>query len=67
MAISKARRDLDWESQFQHALFARDAERIRSQRLPECDPKVCTMCGEFCANRAASGLFAETLRRSQKA
>jgi phosphomethylpyrimidine synthase len=66
-AMSKARRDLDWEGQFRHALFPEDARRIRQERSPSCDEKVCTMCGEFCANRASSAIFAETLKRSQKA
>jgi len=67
IAMSKARRDLNWEGQFKNALFAQDAMRIRSQRLPECDSKVCTMCGTFCANRASNGIFGETLSRSMKA
>jgi phosphomethylpyrimidine synthase len=67
LAMSRARRDLDWDGQFRNALFPQDALRIRSERLPECDAKVCTMCGEFCANRASNGLFAEALRQSRKA
>jgi len=67
IAMSKARRDLDWQGQFEHALFEADAARIRGERLPECDSKVCTMCGAFCANRASNGLFQETLNRSPKA
>jgi phosphomethylpyrimidine synthase len=65
--MSRARRDLDWDGQFKNALFPVDALRIRSERLPACDAKVCTMCGEFCANRASNGLFAEALRLSPKA
>jgi phosphomethylpyrimidine synthase len=67
IAMSKARRDLDWEGQFKNALFAQDATRIRNQRLPECDSKVCTMCGAFCANRASNKLFAAALEHGQKA
>lgn len=66
IAISKARRDLDWEGQFQSALFSQDAMRIRNQRLPECDPRVCTMCGAFCANRASKEIFQDALKRSYK-
>jgi phosphomethylpyrimidine synthase len=66
LAMSKARRDLDWPGQFSQALFARDALRIREERHPQCDDSVCTMCGEFCANRASNALFAETLRHSPK-
>jgi phosphomethylpyrimidine synthase len=67
MAMSKDRRDLDWEGQFKHALFPEDALRIRAERSPSCDETVCTMCGEFCANRVSSAIFKETLRGSQKA
>ncbi|MBI5552472.1 MAG: phosphomethylpyrimidine synthase ThiC [Desulfobacterales bacterium] len=66
LAMSKARRDLDWPGQFRHALFAQDAIRIREERHPQCDASVCTMCGEFCANRASNALFADTLRQSPK-
>ncbi len=65
-AMSQARRDLDWEGQFAHALFPETARRIREERSPSCDDKVCTMCGEFCANRAASKLFEESLRTGTK-
>ncbi len=67
LAMSKARRDLNWQDQFRYALFAEDARRIREERSPECDPSVCTMCGEFCANRASNAIFAETLQGSCKA
>jgi 5-hydroxybenzimidazole synthase len=67
VAMSKARRDLDWAGQFKHALFPEDAMRIREERSPSCDENVCTMCGEFCANRASSAIFQETLAASPKA
>ncbi len=59
--MSKARRDLDWQRQFELALFPEDAKAIRASRTPE-DERTCTMCGEFCASRGASKLFAENLR-----
>jgi len=64
--MSKARRDSDWAGQFKNVLFPEDAKRIRKERLPS-DLKVCTMCGEFCANRASASLFEETLKKSYKA
>jgi phosphomethylpyrimidine synthase len=67
IAMSKARRDLDWEGQFKHALFPEDARKIRNDRSPDCDEKVCTMCGEFCANRASNGIFKDALSGSIKA
>jgi len=66
LAMSKARRDSDWEGQFKNALFPEDARKIRDDRSPS-DSKVCTMCGEFCANRASEPLFEETLKKSHKA
>jgi phosphomethylpyrimidine synthase len=60
-AMSKARRDLDWEKQFELALYPDDARAIRASRTPE-DEKTCTMCGDFCASRGAGKLFAGDLR-----
>jgi phosphomethylpyrimidine synthase len=55
-AMSKARRDLDWEKQFSLALYPEDAKAIRASRVPE-DENTCTMCGDFCASRGAGKLF----------
>ncbi len=66
-AMSKARRDLDWKGQYQNALFPQDAKRIREERAPSCDPDVCTMCGEFCANRASATLFEASMASGKKA
>jgi len=60
-AMSKARRDLDWERQFELALFPEDARAIRASRTPE-DEDTCTMCGDFCASRGAGALFKADLR-----
>ena len=60
-AMSKARRDLDWEKQFALALFPDDARAIRASRVPE-DEATCTMCGDFCASRGASALFRGDLK-----
>jgi 5-hydroxybenzimidazole synthase len=66
LAMSKARRDSNWELQFKEALFPEDARKIRDDRSPS-NTKVCTMCGEFCANRASEALFSEILKTSHKA
>jgi phosphomethylpyrimidine synthase len=58
--MSKARRDLDWQKQFDLALFPDDARAIRSSRTPE-DEDTCTMCGDFCASRGAGELFKKDL------
>lgn len=59
--MSKARRDLNWEKQFELALFPEDARAIRASRTPE-DEDTCTMCGDFCASRGAGELFKQDLR-----
>jgi len=58
--MSKARRDLNWEKQFQLALYPEDARAIRASRVPE-DEATCTMCGDFCASRGAGKLFSADL------
>lgn len=63
--MSKARRDLDWQKQFDLALFPDDAKAIRSSRIPE-DEATCTMCGDFCASRGAGRLFASYLKGDKK-
>jgi thiamine biosynthesis protein ThiC len=62
LAMSKARRDLEWQGQFAQVLFPEDAMRIRNERSPACDSSVCTMCGDFCANKASAQMFQEALR-----
>lgn len=64
-AMSKARRDLDWEKQFQLALYPDDARAIRASRTPE-DEATCTMCGDFCASRGAGKLFAGDLSEEKR-
>ncbi|BDV44407.1 phosphomethylpyrimidine synthase [Geotalea uraniireducens] len=63
--MSKARRDLDWEKQFQLALYPEDARAIRASRIPE-DETTCTMCGDFCASRGAGKLFAADLKGDKR-
>jgi phosphomethylpyrimidine synthase len=62
--MSKARRDMDWEKQFQLALYPEDARAIRASRVPE-DSATCTMCGNFCASRGAGKLFADDLKKDK--
>ena len=65
MAMSKARRDLDWEGQFKNGLFPEKAREIRDSRSPR-DTKVCTMCGDFCANKGSFDLFGHLLAGTKK-
>ena len=46
--MARARRDLDWDRQYEVAIDEERAREIRSSRLPE-DTEACTMCGDFCA------------------
>jgi len=48
LEMSKARKALDWEKQFQLAIDPKRARKIRKSRPPHND-QVCTMCGELCA------------------
>jgi phosphomethylpyrimidine synthase len=66
MAMSKARRDSDWEKQFELAFFSDEAKAIRDSRAPK-DSSVCTMCGEFCANKGSLDLFGHLLAGTPKA
>jgi len=65
MAMSKARRDLDWDGQFTHGFFPQKAKAIRDSRSPH-DRKVCTMCGDFCANKGSYDLFGHLLKGTKK-
>ncbi len=47
-AMSEARRDLDWERMFKHAIDPVVAREKREQS-EEAGNKVCSMCGELCA------------------
>ena len=52
LEISKARRNLDWETQYRLAI---DPETARASRdaLPSAEDDVCSMCGDFCAIRSS--------------
>jgi len=52
-AMSEARKALDWDRQ---AALALDPDRVRSERARVAlrDPKVCAMCGPFCAMKESS-------------
>ena len=48
LAMAEARKRLDWEAQYECAMFPEAARAKRDQRPPE-DEDACTMCGNFCA------------------
>ncbi len=47
--MARARSALDWTKQFELAIDPEKARELRRRRPPTIDPKVCTMCGKFCA------------------
>lgn len=53
LAMGHARRDLDWEAQFNLAINPARARQIRSERA-SADTDACTMCGDFCALKIAN-------------
>jgi phosphomethylpyrimidine synthase len=48
LEIAKARAELDWDEQFRYLLDPENACAVRDRQHP-ADPRVCTMCGEFCS------------------
>lgn len=48
--MSEARRELDWEKQFELALDPEKPKRYRAESQPECEHS-CTMCGKMCSVR----------------
>ena len=48
--MSEARRELDWEKQFELAMDGEKARRYRQESKPERED-TCTMCGKMCAVR----------------
>ncbi|MEM3556153.1 MAG: phosphomethylpyrimidine synthase ThiC [Candidatus Micrarchaeia archaeon] len=47
LEMSRARDELDWERQFQHAIYGRKAKEYRGKRRSRSNG--CSMCGEYCA------------------
>ena len=64
--MADARRNLDWDAQFDCALDPETAKAIRDSRSPEDDHSdTCSMCGKFCAvrsmNKALAGEYIDIL------
>ncbi len=64
-AMAKARRDMDWQTQFSLAIDAERAREIKSKRGAG-DLHSCTMCGKFCANDMLKDMFQRELAGSDK-
>jgi len=56
LEMGHARRDLDWERQFQVAMNPERARKIRAERMP-ADTDGCTMCGDYCALKIVNRHF----------
>jgi phosphomethylpyrimidine synthase len=54
LAMAMARRDLDWERQFEIALYGDTARRIHSR---DGDMETCSMCGDLCAVKMVKDLL----------
>lgn len=63
--ISKARRDLKWDEQFNLALYGDTARSIRESRKPGKE-RSCTMCGSFCAMDNVNRFFKDDLDKGPK-
>ncbi|ADH86291.1 phosphomethylpyrimidine synthase ThiC [Desulfurivibrio alkaliphilus] len=64
-AMSRARRDMQWEQQFELGLFGRQAKEVRDSRSPG-DQQTCTMCGEFCAAKNAEAIFSDCTSQAKQ-
>lgn len=53
LAMGHARRDLDWEAQYNLSINPDRARQIRAERAP-ADNEACTMCGDYCALKIAN-------------
>ena len=62
--MADARRNFDWEEQWNCAIDPETAKRIRDDRSPEIEES-CSMCGKFCAvrsmNKALAGEYIDIL------
>ncbi|MBR6245066.1 phosphomethylpyrimidine synthase ThiC [bacterium] len=57
--MAEARRNLDWEKQYECALDPETARSVRDSRKPEDDHSdTCSMCGKFCAVRSMNKALA---------
>jgi phosphomethylpyrimidine synthase len=63
--MAKARRDMQWQTQFSLAIDAERAQEIKAKR-GNGDIHSCTMCGKFCANDMLKDMFQQDLAGSDK-
>jgi phosphomethylpyrimidine synthase len=58
-----ARKDLDWEGQFRHALFGEHARNIHER---DGATDTCSMCGDLCALKLVKKIFEEKPKETKK-
>ncbi|MTI79597.1 MAG: phosphomethylpyrimidine synthase ThiC [Firmicutes bacterium] len=63
LAMSKARKDLDWQKQIQLAIDPEKASKMRKAKNDE-EQECCTMCGSFCAYKIVSEYLGRTINGS---
>lgn len=63
--MSKARRDMKWDAQFDYAIDPERAREIKNSR-GNGDEHSCTMCGKFCANDTLMGMFEKDMASTDK-
>ncbi|MBF0457371.1 MAG: phosphomethylpyrimidine synthase ThiC [Nitrospirae bacterium] len=63
--IGKARRNMDWKTQFDLAIDPERACAIRNKRNNN-EERSCTMCGKFCANDMLKGMFEKHTKGTDK-
>jgi len=56
LEMGHARKELDWERQFQVSMNPERARQIRAERMP-ADTDACTMCGDYCAIKIVNKHF----------
>ena len=61
--MAYARRDLDWEKQFELAIDGSRARKIRDFRKTESD--ACSMCGDLCALKIVKEVLGEKEKKSE--
>ncbi len=64
-AMAKARRDMQWDAQFDLAIDPERAREIKAKR-GSGDLHSCTMCGKFCANNMLKDMFQHDMAGSDK-
>lgn len=64
-AMAKARRDMQWQTQFSLCIDAEKAREIKAKRGNGSEHS-CTMCGRFCANDILKGMFEKNMEGTDK-